>query len=253
MKTSTTSSLFEHLQSLGITKNDNVVVHSKLSSFGRFLDHPAAVSTFAALSSIVGLKGTIVVPTYVLDGSNMYDPKTTKPSGVGPLGEYVMNLGVSLRTNSPVHSHAIVGPLASHFENTSAAHSLGKGSDFEILEKLNFKLLLLGCKPSEGCTYLHHLEALANVPYRKWIFSEKSVKFPGREDFQEVAMEYFARDTIDFVEDFDKILKLEDIQEFIIAHEAPYGMSYSISLPDLHAVISEKLDDNPYFLVGTTP
>ena len=235
MKTSTTSSLFEHLQSLGITKNDNVVVHSKLSSFGRFLDHPAAVSTFAALSSIVGLKGTIVVPTYVLDGSNMYDPKTTKPSGVGPLGEYVMNLGVSLRTN------------------TSAAHSLGKGSDFEILEKLNFKLLLLGCKPSEGCTYLHHLEALANVPYRKWIFSEKSVKFPGREDFQEVAMEYFARDTIDFVEDFDKILKLEDIQEFIIAHEAPYGMSYSISLPDLHAVISEKLDDNPYFLVGTTP
>ena len=35
--------------------------------------------------------------------------------------------------------------------------------------KNNFKLLLLGCNPMQGATYLHHLEALYEVPYRKWI------------------------------------------------------------------------------------
>ena len=42
--------------------------------------------------------------------------------------------------------------------------SLGKNSDFEGLYKNDYSLVLLGCKASEGATYLHHLEAIKNVP-----------------------------------------------------------------------------------------
>ena len=41
------------------------------------------------------------------------------------------------------------------------------------MKKNNFKLILLGCEPNQGATYLHHLEAIYGVPYRKWITIKK--------------------------------------------------------------------------------
>ena len=68
-----------------------------------------------------------------------------------------------------IHNHIGLGPNAKILNLSKENISIGKGSDFEFMMKNNYKLLLLGCDPIQGATYLHHLEALVEVPYRKWI------------------------------------------------------------------------------------
>ena len=59
------------------------------------------------------------------------------------------------------------------------------------MKKNNFKLLLLGCDPIQGATYLHHLEALFQVPYRKWIKVDKKKIF--NKEIKSISVKYFAK------------------------------------------------------------
>ena len=78
-----------------------------------------------------------------------------------------------IRSRCLIHNHIGIGPNAKILNLSKENISIGKGSDFEYMKLNNFKLLLLGCDPIQGATYLHHLEALHGVPYRKWITIKK--------------------------------------------------------------------------------
>ena len=67
--------LQDHLTELGLVGGMDVVVHSKLMSFGQI---PGGASdVYAALSGIVGAAGTIAVPTYRLESpaDEVFDPR----------------------------------------------------------------------------------------------------------------------------------------------------------------------------------
>ena len=85
---------------------------------------------------------------------------------------------------------------------TKSSISLGYKSDFYYLLSKNFNLLLLGCKASEGATYLHHLEALVGVPYRKWIKIKFKTKKNRKINYQ--YLNYYARKNSNYIENFDK-------------------------------------------------
>ena len=69
-----------------------------------------------------------------------------------------------VRSNCLIHNHIGLGPDAKILNLSRENISLGQNSDFALMKKNDFKLLLLGCDPIQGATYLHHLEALSNVP-----------------------------------------------------------------------------------------
>ena len=127
--------------------------------------------------------------------------------------------------------------------------SLGPGSDFDRLHEAGFHLLLLGCRFSEGCTYLHHLEAMVDVPYRKWIELPRRVVCPQSSAVREISVRYFARRDEGIQERFDIVAELLESLGLLGRADAPYGPSFLVSLADLDRGGRACLARDPYALV----
>lgn len=250
LKSTSFEDIVNHLKGLGICESANVIVHSKLFAFGRIDSENPVKCIYDALRSAIGETGTIACPTYVFstDYNHVFDPASS-PAETGALSEYIRKLPGAIRTSSPIHSHAAIGPLAVHFLRSDPGTSIGPGSDFEKLRDLDFRLLLLGCKFSEGATYLHHLEAMHEVPYRKWITLKKKVKSDNHQNGMEIPVRYFARANEDHVEDFDPVGEHLREQGLLETKNAPYGKSASIPIQTLDKQVGKMLDANPYALV----
>ena len=105
------------------------------------------------------------------------------------------------KSKSLIHRHIGLGKDAKCLLKTKSSISLGYKSDFHHLLSKNFNLLLLGCKASEGATYLHHLEALVGVPYRKWIKIKFKTKKNRKINYQ--YLNYYSRKNSNYKENFD--------------------------------------------------
>jgi len=247
MKITTQQDLIAHFEALGLEQGDDVVVHSKLASFGLIRGGGDAV--LGALQSVLGDRGTIAVPTYCFGVSGIYDQTCTPSTRVGAFSEYMRKRSGAIRSASPIHSHAMFGPKADMLLETQPTCSMGAGSDFEKLYDANFKLVLLGCEPDEGATYLHHLEALVNVPYREWIVLKRTVKKTSGEE-TEVDLNYFTqKDGVETQNNFNRVLAWMEKMPTSFVAEAPYGRSYAFSLTSLHGEVLSRLKTNPIALV----
>ena len=129
---------------------------------------------------------------------------------------------------------------------TKSSISLGYKSDFYYLLSKNFNLLLLGCKASEGATYLHHLEALVGVPYRKWIKIKFKTKKNRKINYQ--YLNYYARKNSNYIENFDKFFSKIN-KKLIKSANLRFGSSNLISLKNLHKEGIKALKKNKYCLV----
>ena len=233
-----------HLKELGIKSDARVVCHSSLFSFGR----SKSLDLLDAILEIIGVNGTLVVPGYVFNDPEPFNRLTTEPSNVGSLSIDVFKTKESNRSFCPIHNHIGIGPLAKDLHFNDYSTSFGVGSDFDYFIKNDFELLLLGCALSQGGTVLHHLEALANVPYRKWINIPKNIIQDGVNKI--VDFKYFARSD-DLVEDNFDIIH----QEFSTLEKAvdtPYSKSYLFSMRELQDVLLKILDSDPYYLSRKT-
>ena len=99
--------------------------------------------------------------------------------------------------------------------------------------KNNYKLLLLGCDPIQGATYLHHLEALYGVPYRKWIVIKKKKIY--NKKIKNISIKYFAKKTNKYKSNFNLVFdKLNSSKKILNIEKIKYGRSYLIKLKSLH-------------------
>jgi aminoglycoside N3'-acetyltransferase len=242
----TARDLDNHFAALGLQPGDRVVVHSRLIAFGRI--EGGAATVMQALQASVGARGTIAVPTYTLEPSAPYDPRTTPSQGMGPLSEYVRLLPNAVRSACPLHNHAAVGPDAGVLKTASDHVSLGTGSDFDVLHREGFKLLLLGAAFSDGATFLHHLEAVAGVPYRTWVTLPRAVVGEdgavGTRDVQ-----YYGRDDARWREDFDRVLAPLQSAQIVTSAPCPFGHSHFGALAAISAYVLGLLRADPYALV----
>lgn len=239
----------EHLRQLGVRSGMGLVVHSKLMSFGVVKNAESLV--FECLQEVVGPKGTIVVPTYTFSTSEtvVYDPKNTPSTNVGRLGEFVREQPGAVRSLSPIHNHAALGPKADVLMQTPPTASLGPQSDFENLSNAGFSLLLLGCKFSEGCTFLHHMEAMENVPYRRWVDVERHYVDPADGLSHDVMVKYFARDDDGWTENLDVVEAPLIELGAVVQVPTLFGASRFMALKDLEAYAHKILNVDAYALV----
>jgi len=184
--------LRDHLDNIGLSYGMNVAIHSNLFSFG--LLENGVEGLYHSIRSIIGPDATIVVPTYNLNLTNedIFDPLKTKPFGMGIFSNYIMNRSDSLRTLSPIHSHAINGPLQKKLFSSNYKISMGPNSIFEDMQKENFYLLLLGCSFQDGATFVHHVEACTGVCYRQWINLERVIRI-SKNVTEEISLKYYGR------------------------------------------------------------
>src|SRR6185369_3090847 len=98
----TSKDLQIHLQHLGLRHGQNIVVHSRLISFGQIEGGVEAV--YVALRNAVGPQGTIAVPTYTLTLGEQtpYDSSSTPSIRMGAFSEFVRRLPATVRSGSPL-------------------------------------------------------------------------------------------------------------------------------------------------------
>lgn len=231
----------KHFDALEIKKGDNLILHSQLLSFGKCMPETIFLSLIGKISE----KGTLVVPTYVFGSESPYDQSSVEPTQMGSLSNFVLGLEESIRSRTPVHNHAAFGALAEDFRFTKNSSSFGADTDFDLFCRKDYELVLLGCPLSKGATFLHHIEALAEVPYRRWVSSPKTIL--NRNRTYEISFNYFERYDTSYIEDFDKLTEV--LGDKLLQAKAPYGMSYKIKIRDLKDITMKLIEDDPYYLV----
>jgi aminoglycoside 3-N-acetyltransferase len=179
MTSVTHASLMRDLCALGIQPGQILLVHSSLRGVGT---GPAVLA--AALASVLGPNGTIMVPTATADnsdtspihqertqgmntkerqryrdGMSAYDPATTPSIGMGAFAEHIRTSQATQRSAHPQTSLAALGHAATYLVGGHAADChYGENSPLAKLYKSdNAAILMLGVG-YDSCTALHLAE-----------------------------------------------------------------------------------------------
>tara|TARA_Y100000741_G_C18244739_1_gene555036 strand:- start:1040 stop:1789 length:750 start_codon:yes stop_codon:yes gene_type:complete len=237
----------KHFKSLKIKKKDNIIIHSNLLNFGIY--HKNLPNLFIkSLLNLIGKDGTLVMPLYNLGLNknkviNLKKDYNKKINSI--LSIYFFKNYKVAKSNSIFHSHIAFGKLKKIFLKSSF-NSFGKNSDFDILHKNNFKLILFGCDANEGCTYLHHIEHILNVDYRY----NKTFKFKILNNRKIVNIKTIYKVKKDKIrQNLNKLFFNYKIRKYTNLAKLKYGNSYSIKIKELHKVSYNILIKNKKALI----
>lgn len=241
----------EILKALHISPGDGLLVHSAIQFLGLPEDGPGMY--LHAIQSVIGLEGTIAVPTFnfAFARGEDYDPLTVPSDGMGSFSEHVRQHPDSLRTTHPMQSLAVIGNLAQKLAERDTPSAFDEGSAYDHMIKSNFKLLLLGTD-IQAASIAHYSEQRAQVPYRYWKDFSGRIRTNGNWESRTYRM--FVRDM-----ELDPRLTGEPVQTLLEMRgqwsqvTLNYGQVSACNLLDFIAVMDEILKDDPWALVTNQP
>ena len=202
----TKESVAHSLSILGLLPGDTVLVQSGFRNFRTIQGGPKAL--IEAMLLALGPEGTLIMPTFNcadFGEKKFYSKKNTKPQ-TGLLTEMFSEWEGRERIYHPLHGFSLVGHKAIMLSNKIKNHSsFEDASLFGELYRMNAKLMLLGVSYREGLSFLHYVEEMVGVPYRKFIdLTGKVEELDGT--VREITIPYYGRKTMDIPYDFDKII-----------------------------------------------
>lgn len=154
----------------GLVKDDIVLVHSDVHSFGKLGDIKSRdifIKTILnAFLNVVGSNGTLIVPAYSYSfcKNEVFDIKNTR-STVGVFSEFVRTLESAVRSEDPIFSHAGIGKHAKSLLNNVGNECFGKESFFDRILKFDGKIINFG--KFFDITFIHYIEKEFKVSYRR--------------------------------------------------------------------------------------
>lgn len=239
------------LKAVGIQAGDGLLCHSAIQFLGRPV--PGIGMYLEAIQAVIGLDGTLVVPTFnfAFARGEPYDPQQTPSQGMGAFSEYMRQRPEVRRTPHPMQSLAVIGRYADDLAGRDTPSAFDPGSAFERMLELDFKLLLLGADVSATSVY-HISEQRNQVPYRYW--KDFSGQVRGKHGWQERTYRMYARDL-----DLDPITTAGPVQELLQArgqwHSQPlnYGVVAACRCLDFVAAVDDFLVEDPWSLVLNRP
>lgn len=248
MKSVSFDQVRECLQAIGIQKNDGLLVHSAVQFLGRPLG--GIKMYYDAIFSIIGLDGTIAVPTFSFSFAKKkkFDPLTTPSEKMGVFSELIRNLPGARRTLHPMQSLAIIGKISQELSARDTASAFDPGSAIEEMYSRNFKILLLGAD-IRAVSVIHYSEQRANAPYRYWKEFPGEIKIDG--EWRQRTYKMFARDL-----KIDAQLRIEPIQEELqkndqwYSTDLNYGRIASCRMQDFIRVADKMLASDPWIFVS---
>jgi aminoglycoside 3-N-acetyltransferase len=185
--------LADQLLALGVEPGGVLLVHTAFSKLKPVEGGPDGL--IAALRSVLGPDGTLVMPSMSDDDEQPFDRQRTPCAGMGIVAERFWRQPGVRRSDSP-HAFAAIGPRAA---TITGPHPWdfphGPDSPVGRVHDLDGQVLLLGVG-HDADTTVHLAEALAGVRYRqpKWLTLVRDGR-PVRADYLEIdhCCENFAR------------------------------------------------------------
>lgn len=253
MRTIDKQEIVNDLLKLGLQKGDVVIVHTSLKKIGYVCG--GAQTVIEALMEVVGLDGTIMMPTQSwknLDPETgvhweanedewdrirefwpAYDRQITPTNTMGAVAEMFRLWPGSIRSNHPARSVCAWGKHAEYLtEQHTLSNIFGEGSPIAKLYELDAKVLLLGVGYDKN-TSIHLADVRAEYPGKHEcvehsaiiengvrVWKEYSTLFVDGEDFEEIgeAFEKECNLAIGKIGEADsRLMKQRDIVDFSVS------------------------------------
>ena len=144
-----------------------VLIYSRLLSFGRITNINAINKIIDLLIEHIGPNGTLIIPTYTLNSysEKKFDIIHSKIMS-GILGEVASkNINFS-RTIHPVYSNAIFGYNKEYYLKQNANTCFGEGSFFDLFSKKENSVVLMAGLNFNGPTLYHYYDQKYNAKGR---------------------------------------------------------------------------------------
>ena len=143
---------------------------------------------FKEILNYLGPKGTLIVPTFTpsFTKRKTFNVSSTK-SEIGLFSEFFRKMRGVKRTSHPIFSVAVKGKYSNLFLKSNLNDCFGKKTIFDLLYKLNGKVVCFGCGFNE-ITFTLYVEQFANVKYRYF------KNFTGKISKKKITTKYFVRD-----------------------------------------------------------
>ena len=237
------NSLFNEL---GIRNDQPLLIHSSLYELYK-LEKPAN-KLWEFLSEYMNKSVGFAIPTYCLSGESSYKPTRTE-SSVGAFSQYALQKPKGIRTLCPIHNHLFFNEKDIIPSEMNFYASFGLKTDFDFLLRKNYKLLLFAVNFDQACSYIHNIEYLANVPYRKIIYFNRQIINEENSKILNIKFKYFARIDNSINTDFNKVIPhLKNCSTYRKSKLSIFN-SYAISLKELHDTILKLLKENSKILL----
>tara|TARA_B100000161_G_C33547033_1_gene413549 strand:- start:159 stop:911 length:753 start_codon:yes stop_codon:yes gene_type:complete len=231
--------LNSEISQIDIKKNDTVLIHSNLLKLVResgsrekgsliienFIDY---------LLEIIGINGTLIFPTFTFSFSNKgITSYKNKDCETGILCKKALLRNKGLRSYSPVYSFTSIGRLSRKINSFIDLKPFRENSIFNLLEKNNCKILLINLNDNDGLTYVHYVEAMLDVPYRK--FKIFKGKIENKNNIEETYTELFVRNNNTIKTD------ISDLQNYLLKKNL-YNVSENMRLISMQRYRRECLE-----------
>jgi len=149
------------LRAIGLGDGDLVQVHSSLKSFGHV--EGGAEAVVDALLEVVGVSGTVMMPTFNHGRAEVFDIRET-PSTNGRITETLRRRPEAVRSMHPTHPYAAIGPAAEALmQGHLDVSTFGIECPLGRLARRGGWVLILGA-PLNTNTIAHVGETLAGAP-----------------------------------------------------------------------------------------
>lgn len=236
----------------GLDEGDTVLVHSSYKSFGGVDGGPQTVVD--ALLSVLGKKGTLIVPRFNFDFSTHgtpWDVRTT-PSQMGIITEFVRKDPRSKKIFHPIYSFSIIGKHADELASLRYKGSFSKESVFHKLRMLDGKIMQID-KVYKGTTFVHYVEEMVGCDYKFFKnFTGKVTDEKGRTfiDTFNIYVRDWNRGVVTDVIPMGKILEREGVMKISKVGDATVWLMKS---EDVYQCTVNAMKKNPHILCKIIP
>jgi aminoglycoside N3'-acetyltransferase len=150
--------LSNSLSKLDLAGKD-VIIYSRLLSFGRIKGINAVNCFIDLLLDYIGPGGTLIIPTYTLNtySEKFFNVKTSKIMS-GVLGEAANKNTRFTRTVHPVYSNVIAGNNKDFYMKQDATTCFGAGSFFDLFSQNDNSVVLMAGLNFNGPTLYHYYD-----------------------------------------------------------------------------------------------
>jgi len=244
--------IYDALKKNGICEGDSLFLHSNIGFFGILenakTQNDYCKAFFDAIFSVIGLEGTLVVPTFTYSycWGKIFDKENT-PSTCGVFTEYVRKKQNSFRSTDANFSISSIGKNAEYFTKNSPENPFGNDSFWERFLSKNGKICNLNF--DAGSTFFHFVERQLNVSYRyDKAFEGKSI-IDGK--IISGKFYHYVRDSSNpnVYPNFTKFDKRARELGLAKSENLGRGQIVCISVKDTMKLIKEEIKKTPNFLI----